>query len=597
MLHSVIDNLTWEPYAPPWFITLKGENMENRKLPIGIDDFEKIRTGDFYYIDKTGMIKELLGNWGQVNLFTRPRRFGKSLNMSMLKYFFEVGTDKKLFNGLTISRETNLCEEHLGQYPVISISFKTAHADTFKQARSQLCSIIGEEALHFRFLLDSDRLNIDDKRLYGQLIQFDSSGQESFAMPETVLTRSLKNLSMLLQKHYGQKAIILIDEYDVPLAKANENGYYREMIHIIRSMFDSALKSNESLYFAVLTGCLRVSKESIFTGLNNPKMYTLLDARCDEYFGFTDEEVKTMLSSYGLSDYYEVTKEWYDGYRIARANVYNPWDVINWCDQLLTYPDKTPKSYWANSSGNKELREFIDRLGNGVTKAQLERLVAGQTVQKKIEEQLTYDSMYDTIENMWSLLFATGYLTQSGTPSGNLVRLTIPNAEIRSIFSDFILNLFEREISKDGEAVDAFCQALKNGDVSEVEQLFTKFMDKTISIRDTAVKKEFKENFYHGILLGILMFKSSWSVDSNRESGEGFFDIAIEIEDESIGIIIEVKYAESEKFDEACEEALQQIDDNDYTAELRMDDMQTILKYGIACYKKRCKAVMLKETS
>ncbi|MCD8134227.1 MAG: ATP-binding protein [Clostridiales bacterium] len=566
--------------------------MENLKMPIGIDDFAKLRTNGFYYIDKTGMIKDLLNNWGEVNLFTRPRRFGKSLNISMLRYFFEIGTDQKLFDDLAISREASLCEEHMGQYPVISINFKTAHADRFEQARSQLCSIIGEEALRFRFLLDSDRLNVDDKRLYGQLIQFDNSGQESFAMPETVLTRSLKNLSMLLQKHYGKKAIILIDEYDVPLAKANENGYYREMIRIIRAMFDSALKSNESLYFAVLTGCLRVSKESIFTGLNNPKMYTLLDAECDEYFGFTDEEVNRMLSSHGLSGYYEVTKEWYDGYSVAHTNVYNPWDVINWCNQLLTSPNKTPKSYWANSSGNAELRKFIDRLGNGVTKAQLERLIAGQTVQKKIEEQLTYDSMYDTIENMWSLLFATGYLTQSGNPTGNLVRLVIPNAEVRSIFSDFILKLFEKEVAKDGEAVDAFCRALKNGDSAEVEQLFTKFMDKTISIRDTAVKKEFKESFYHGILLGILMYKSDWSVDSNRESGEGYFDIAIEIEDEAIGIILEVKYAEGERFDEACEEALRQIDDRDYTAELRNDDMQTILKYGIACYKKKCKVVM-----
>ncbi|MCC8029478.1 MAG: ATP-binding protein [Lachnospiraceae bacterium] len=566
--------------------------MEGLRMPIGIDDFAKLRTNDFYYVDKTGLIRDLLNNWGEVNLFTRPRRFGKSLNMSMLRYFFEIGTDRTLFDGLAISRETGLCEAHMGQYPVIYISLKTAYADSFDKAMPELCTIIGKEALRFRFLLESTGLNEEEKELYRQLIRSDRSDRGVFSFPEAVVTASLNTLSMLLRKHYGKKAIILIDEYDVPLAKANENGYYREMIRIIRAMFDSALKSNESLYFAVLTGCLRVSKESIFTGLNNPKMYTLLDARCDEYFGFTDEEVKRMLSSHGLSGYYDVTKEWYDGYRIARANVYNPWDVINWCDQLLTSPDKTPKSYWANSSGNAELRRFIDRLGNGVTKAQLERLIAGQSVQKKIEEQLTYDSIYDSIENMWSLLFATGYLTQSGTPAGSLVRLVIPNAEVRSIFSDFILKLFEKEVAEDGEAADAFCRALKNGEAEEAEQLFTKFMDKTISIRDTAVKKEFKESFYHGILLGILMYKSDWSVDSNRESGKGFFDIAIEIEDESIGIILEVKYAEGERFDEACEEALRQIDDRDYTAELRNDDMQTILKYGIACYKKKCKVVM-----
>lgn len=568
--------------------------MKNKKMPIGIDDFEEMITQDFYYVDKTGMIKELLENWGKVNLFTRPRRFGKSLNMSMLQRFFEIGADRNLFEGLVISNEEKLCKEYMGQYPVVSISLKTAQSDRFEQARNQLCSIIGEEALRFRFLLDSDRLNIDDKRLYGQLIQFDNSGQGSFVMSETVLTRSLKNLSMLLQKHYGKKVIILIDEYDVPLAKANEHGYYGQMINTIRTMFDAALKGNENLYFAVLTGCLRVSKESIFTGLNNPKLYTLLDAECDEYFGFTDEEVREMLATYGLSEYYEVTKEWYDGYQIAHTNVYNPWDVINWCNHLLTNPDKTPKSYWANSSGNEELRRFIRRLGDGVTKGQLERLISGQTVQKKIEEQLTYDSMYDSIENMWSLLFATGYLTQSGTPSGNMVRLTIPNTEVRMIFSDFILNLFENEVAKDGALVVEFCRSLKDGDSENVERLFTKFMEKTISIRDTAVRKSFKESFYHGMLLGILSFKSDWSVDSNRESGTGYYDIAIEIEAESIGIIIEVKYAENENFDAACREAMNQIDQNDYEAELREDEMQIILKYGIACCRKKCRVVMKK---
>ncbi len=569
--------------------------MEKKKMPIGIEDFAEIITQGFHYVDKTGMIKELLSNWGKVNLFTRPRRFGKSLNMSMLRYFFEMGTNPSLFDSLEISKETELCEEYLGKYPVISISLKTAHANTYERALSELCTIIGKEALRFRFLLESDRLNVEEKELYRQLIRSDESNQGVFSFSEAVVTASLNTLSMLLRKHYDKKVIILIDEYDVPLAKANEHGYYRQMIDIIRAMFDSALKSNENLYFAVMTGCLRISKESIFTGLNNLKLYTLLDAECDEYFGFTDEEVREMLAAYDLSEYYEITKEWYDGYQVARANVYNPWDVINWCNQLLTSPNKRPKSYWANSSGNHELREFIGRLGNEVTKAQVERLLAGQTVQKKIEEQLTYDTMYDSIENMWSLLFATGYLTQCGTPSGNLVRLAIPNAEVRSIFSEFILKLFEAEVARDGESVEAFCRALKNGTTTEVERLFTRFMEKTVSIRDTAVKKEFKESFYHGILLGILFYKSGWSVDSNRESGDGYYDIAIEIEEESVGIIIEVKYAEKERFDEACEEALRQIDDNDYAAELREDDMQTILKYGIACYKKKCRVVIRKE--
>ncbi|MCD8129978.1 MAG: AAA family ATPase [Lachnospiraceae bacterium] len=566
--------------------------MDRQKLPIGIDDFAKLRTNDFYYVDKTGMITELLGNWGEVNLFTRPRRFGKSLNMSMLRHFFEIGTDKSLYDGLAVSRETKLCGEYMGRYPVISISLKTVEGDDYSGARSNLCTVIGNEARRFQFLLDDENLTEDDKKQYRQLINAGAPGEDAYVMTDSVLMGSLKTLSDLLFKHYEKRVILLIDEYDVPLAKASIAGYYGQMITMIRGMFHPALKSNDSLFFAVLTGCLRVSKESIFTGLNNLKMYTLLDAECDEYFGFTDEEVRRMLAAYELTEYYEVTREWYDGYRVARTNVYNPWDVLNWCNQLLNSRNKTPKSYWANSSGNAELKRFIHYMGDGVTRAQMERLISGQTVQKKIEEQLTYDSMYDSIENMWSLLFATGYLTQSGTPSGNLARLRIPNAEIRWIFSEMILKMFEEEVAKDGEAVNAFCRALKNGNVGDVEQLFTKFMEKTISIRDTAVKKEFKESFYHGILLGIFMFKNDWSVDSNRESGEGYFDIAIEIEDESVGIIIEVKYAEGERFEAACEEAIRQINENDYAAELRQDDMQRILKYGIACYKKKCRVIL-----
>ncbi|MCD7981028.1 MAG: ATP-binding protein [Clostridiales bacterium] len=569
--------------------------MGRKKLPIGIEDFAEFQLNSFYYVDKTGMIKELLDNWGKVNLFTRPRRFGKSLNMSMLKYFFERGTETSLFKGLAIEKDTELCKKHMGQYPVISISLKTVHGEDFESAKKELAFILGMEALRFRFLLDSERLNEDDRRLYRQLIDSDSSGQEMFSMSRTTMTTSLKILSVLLQKHYGQKVIILIDEYDVPLAKANEKGYYRQMIDIIRNMFDAALKSNFSLEFAVLTGCLRVSKESIFTGLNNLKMYTLLDAECDEWFGFTDEEVRALLDYYDLSQYYELTKEWYDGYKIGQANVYNPWDVINWCNQLLTNPDKIPRRYWANSSGNVEIRKFIRRMGDGVTKAQMERLISGGTVQKRIEEQLTYDSVYDSIDNMWSLLFATGYLTQSETPAGNLVRLTIPNTEVRYIFSDLILKLFEEEVAKDGDAVKRFCRALKDGDVSDVQQVFDEFLSKTISIRDTAVKKEFKESFFHGILLGILGFKSDWSVESNRESGTGYFDISVEIEDEEIGMIIEVKYAENGDFDAACKEALDQINEHNYTAELKEDDMQTILKYGIACYKKQCRVVLERE--
>ncbi|MCD8054398.1 MAG: ATP-binding protein [Lachnospiraceae bacterium] len=569
--------------------------MVRKKLPIGIDDFRKLRSMDYYYVDKTHLIRDLLMNPGEVNLFTRPRRFGKSLNMSMLRAFLEPGTDTKLFEGLAISEETDLCETYMGKYPVISISLKTAHSDSFEQAIHQLCSIIGEEALRFRFLLDSERLNEDEKKLYRQLIRVDTSDQGVYFMPEAVLTRSLRTLSMLLQKHYGRPAILLIDEYDVPLAKANERGYYEKMVGVIRNLLDSALKTNEYLHIAILTGCLRISKESIFTGLNNLKMYTLLDAECDEYFGFTDAEVRQMLEDYGLSEYYDIAKEWYDGYRIANAYVYNPWDVINWCNQLLTGPDRKPKSYWKNSSGNDEVCRFIRQMGSGVTKAQIERLIAGESVQKKVEEQLTYNTIYSSAENLWSLLFATGYLTPAETPSGNLVRLKIPNNEVRSIFSDFLLEFFEEKVAEDNTLVAEFCSALKHGDTADVERAFTKCMEKTISIRDTAVRKEFKENFYHGLLLGILFFQRDWNVDSNREAGNGYPDIQIEIENESIGIILEVKYAEKAQFDAACREALEQIHQNDYTAELRDDDMQTILKYGFACYKKQCRVVLERE--
>ncbi|MCD8011128.1 MAG: ATP-binding protein [Lachnospiraceae bacterium] len=556
-------------------------------MPIGIEDFAKIITQDFYYVDKTGMIEELLGNWGEVNLFTRPRRFGKSINMSMLKYFFEIGTDKSLFDGLAISKKTGLCEKYMGQYPVISITLKSTEAGDFETSRDLIAMEIRDEAGRMDFLRESDRLSESEKESYACLLQRD--------IDDGTLYRSLKTLSGLLRKHYGKKVVILIDEYDVPLAKANKHGYYKEMVLLIRNLFEQALKTNPNLEFAVLTGCLRVSKESIFTGLNNLKMYTLLEAECDEQFGFTDEEVRNMLAYYGLDEYYAVTKEWYDGYKIGRANVYNPWDVINWCNQLLTNPNKVPKSYWANSSGNEEVRRFIQQMGDGVTKTQIERLISGETVQKKIEEQLTYDTMYSSVENMWSLLYATGYLTQGETPSGNLVRLTIPNTEVRSIFRDFVLKLFEQKITQDGTTVTAFCEALKAGNAAEVEELFTAFMKKTISVRDTAVRKEFKESFYHGLLLGILGYKDGWSVDSNRESGDGYYDIAIEIEDEETGIILEVKYAENAQFERECEKALTQIHDNDYTAELKKDGMRTLLKYGIACYKSQCRVVVERE--
>ncbi len=566
--------------------------MEKKILPIGIEYFEKICNGDFYYVDKTGMIKELIEGRGYVNLFTRPRRFGKSLNMSMLKSFFEISTDKSLFDGLRITKEKELCEKYMGQYPVIFVSLKNVEGMNYQAALLRMKKAIGDEASRFDFLRNSDRLSEDEKIKFGQLTAADPSGCSVYSMSEDIVIGSLNTLSSLLAKHFQKKCIILIDEYDVPLAKANKMKYYDDMIVLIRGMLNDALKTNPNLEFAVLTGCLRVSKESIFTGLNNPKMYTLLDARCEEYFGFTDDEVRELLEYYELEEYTDITKEWYDGYMIGNTNVYNPWDVMNWVDQLLTDTYKSPKNYWANSSGNEEVQQFIQKMGDGVTKAEIERLISGESVQKKIEEQLTYDTMYDSIENMWSLLYATGYLTQNEAPQGDLVRLVIPNTEVRNIFSDSVLKQFEKRIEQDGAAVSAFCEALKVGNADEVERLFAELMKNTVSIRDTAVKKTYKENFYHGMLIGIFKYKSDWGVVSNRESGDGYYDIAIEIENEGIGIVIEVKYAENEQFDKECKDALKQINDNHYTDELKEDGMKTILKYGIACYKKRCKAVV-----
>ncbi len=570
--------------------------MGKKMLPVGIEDFETLRTKDFYYVDKTGMIKELLSNWGFVNLFTRPRRFGKSLNMSMLKCFFEIGADVSLFDGLKISKEKELCEQFMGQYPVISVSFKGVEGLDYESAMIQMKTVIGDEASRFDYLRDSDSLSEDDKNKYRQLTAVNPDDDSVYSMSESILISSLKTLSMLLTKHFKKKCVILIDEYDVPLAKANEYKYYPKMVTLIRGMFHAALKTNPNVEFSVMTGCLRVSKESIFTGLNNPKMYTLLDGECDEQFGFTDQEVREMLSYYGLDEYYDITKEWYDGYMIGEVNVYNPWDVINWCNQLLTNPNKVPQSFWVNSSENKEVQRFIQKMGNGVAKAEVEMLISGEAVQKKIEPQLTYNTMYDSIDNMWSLLYATGYLTQSEVPYGNTVSLVIPNTEVRGIFRDVILEQFNKKISQDGVTVSAFCDALQEGNAEKVEEFLTVLIRDTVSIRDNAVQNSFKESFYHGILIGILRFKGDWAVASNQESGDGYYDIAVEIYDEEIGIVIEVKYAEKNQLEKACQDALKQIDEDNYTEKLRRRELRVIYKYGIACRRNQCKVDVEVET-
>ena len=559
-----------------------------KKLPIGIENFEKLRQYDFYYVDKTGLIKELLQNWGEVNLFTRPRRFGKSLNMSMLKYFFEIGSDPALFEGLEISKEKQLCEEYMGKFPVISISLKGINAGCYETARAMAVKTINEEASRFQYLLDDECLTQDEKETFSMLLKRN--------MDDAALFGSLRDLSRLLQKHHGRKVVLLIDEYDVPLAKAFEQGYYDQMIVLIRNMFEQGLKTNGNLFMAVLTGCMRVSKESIFTGLNNLRVLSIADVRFDEYFGFTDKEVREMLAYYDKSLYYETVREWYDGYRFGAVDVYCPWDVINYCDLLRSNPKAQPQNYWCNTSSNDAVRRFIEMADVGATKMEIEKLVAGEKITKEIHQELTYQDMYSTIENLWSLLFTTGYLTQRGEPEGRQFHLAIPNKEIREIFEMKIVDLFKENVKKDGETLDRFCEALKNGETESVQRQFQAYLRKTISLRDTFVKKNMKENFYHGILLGILGFKASWNVFSNRETGEGYSDLLITIPDEAIGIVIEMKYADDGNLDAACQKALEQIERNHYEEELYDEGMDDILKYGIACYKKRCR-VMMKEKS
>ena len=570
--------------------------MNKKKLPVGIESFEKIRTQDFYYVDKTVMIRDLIQRWGEVNLFTRPRRFGKSLNMSMLKAFFEIGGNRALFDGLKISEEKEICEEYMGKFPVISISLKDVEGSDYDVARTLLCSVIGNEALRFYELLKSSpKLNEVERRQYEQLVCTDHEQRGSFAMSDSVLMGSLKTLSSLLEKHYEKKVILLIDEYDVPLSKANEQGYYNEMVFLMRNLLQQVLKTNSSLYFAVLTGCLRVAKESIFTGLNNFKIYSITDVRFNEYFGFTDSEVKEMLAYYGQEAKVQTVREWYDGYHFGTLDVYCPWDVISYCDDLIDDKDAAPKNYWINTSGNDVVRHFIEKMGNGVMKGEMEALIDGKEVEKEIHEDLTYHEIYDSVNHLWSMLFMTGYLTRQEPADGDRYKLVIPNLEIRSIFIRQIMAMFKKEVAKDGKLLESFCNALEQGNAAEVEKLFSSYLKKSISIRDTFVQKTLKENFYHGILLGILGYKDGWILKSNKESGNGYSDIWIYDEEKELGIIIEVKYAEESQFEVVCREAIAQIDKNRYAEELREEGCNSILKYGIACYKKRCQVTVVKE--
>ena len=560
------------------------------KLPMGIENFREMRTGGFYYIDKTGLIKTLLDNSGKVNLFTRPRRFGKTLNMSMLRYFFETGSDTTIFDGLEISKEEKLCREYMGKFPVISITLKGATGINYEEAKGMLRCIIGNEAMRFQFLLQSPRLTEIERRRYEALISIDKRG--TYTMSDELLKISLQTLSQLLQKHYGQDVIMLIDEYDVPLDYAYRSGYYDAMVELIKVLFGNAFKTNDNLKFAVLTGCLRISKESIFTGLNNFKVYTVKDVRYKEYFGFTDAEVRQMLEYYGFSDQYDAVKEWYDGYLFGSLGIYCPWDVINYCGDLRDGSVTEPQNYWVNTSSNDIIRRFLSKAKTS-DRNDIEQLINGNSIKKTIHQELTYRDLDSDPDNLWSILFTTGYLTQSSAQTEELTELVIPNREIRWIFVRQIREWFKWETKRNMEKLEAFCRAFLENDTTAIEEGFNAYLKKTISIRDTNVKKEMKENFYHGILLGLFGNMDGWDVQSNAESGDGYSDISVEVEDRDIGIVIELKYAENAAFDNACKEALKQIRDRNYGEKLADDGMTTIRKYGIACYKRRCRVVSM----
>lgn len=569
----------------------RADMAEWKKLPIGLENFREVQKSGFYYVDKTKLIEQLLENWSKVNLFTRPRRFGKTLNMSMLKSFFEIGTDRTLFDGLYISRNQKLCEEYMGKYPVIFLSLKGIDGLSFEAAKYRLTELIGVEAERFAFLADSEKLTENERSKYRAIIHLVNG---KYSMDEDMLVSSLQTLSQLLCRHYGQKAMILIDEYDVPLDKAFQHGYYKEMVSLIRGLFGQALKTNDDLQFAVLTGCLRVSKESIFTGLNNFKVYAADDVRYEEEFGFTNEEIKKLLANYNLQEHFEKVKEWYDGYHFGDADIYCPWDVINYVDDLWSDPNVQPKSYWINSSGNDLLKRFIEQ-ADITTKDEIEQLIAGNAVEKRIRSDLTYNEIDNSIDNIWSVLFTTGYLTRLGKADNGVYKLIIPNQEIREVFVQQIREWFNQIVANNRASIDKINQGFLEGKAETIQRELTMFLGETIRVFDTKARNEEKEIFYHDILLGILKNYPGWVVKSNRESGDGFADILLKPKNPDAGIIVELKDVRSlHDLNQACERALEQIKDRRYDIELREDGRNDILAYGIAFCRKRCKVVVKK---
>lgn len=564
--------------------------MGRKKLPVGIENFEEFSAENFYYVDKTMFIAELLQNWGKVNLFTRPRRFGKSLNMSMLKCFFEIGGDQTLFEGLKITEEKSLCEEYMGKFPVISISLKSIDGPDFEAASAALRTVIGDEAGRFRFLRESSSLDEEEKNAYVRLINVEMKSDATYEMSYAALIDSLKTLSRLLAKHYHRKVILLIDEYDVPLDKAFQAGYYDEMVFLIRNMFGNALKTNDNLYFAVLTGCLRISKESIFTGLNNLNVMTVSDPYFCSSFGFTEEEVLGFLRYYGLEEFQNTVREWYDGYRFGDTSVYCPWDVIKYAQILLRDRDAEPENYWANTSGNDLVRRLLKR-ADQTTRNEIEQLLNGGTIVKNIRQELTYRDIEDSIDNIWSVLYSTGYLTQRGRLPGKQMKLALPNREVKELFIELVKDWFQETTYADSARIQRFCAAFPAGDASTIQDMLHDYLWDSISVRDTAVRINMKENFYHGMVLGLLRSQGNWLIQSNAETGEGYSDISIQTPDR-IGIVIELKYADDGNLEAACAEALKQIEIKKYAEGLRRRSLKKILKYGLAFCEKECMAVM-----
>ena len=565
--------------------------MKNLKLPVGIEDFQEIRRNGFYYIDKTGLIEQLLDSWGKVNLFTRPCRFGKSLNMSMLRYFFEIGTDMTLFNGLHIMQRKDLCDEYMGRFPVVFLTLKGVDGLTFEKATNKLIKIVALEAERFIFLKNSDKLTDNEKQRYCALVKMQDG---KYAMDEDTLESALQTLSELLYRHYGQKVVILVDEYDVPLDKAYQNGYYKEMVSMIRSLFGEALKTNEFLQFAVLTGCLCVSRESIFTGLNNFKIFSITDARFDEQFGFTEDEVGKMLKDYHLEEHMAEMNEWYDGYHFGDADIYCPWDVINRVDDLCDTPEAKPKCYWINSSGNALVKRFVS-IANRTTQDEIEHLIAGEPIEKSVRLDLTYDEIDKSIDNIWSVLFTTGYLTQADMTEQGAYKLVIPNKEVRTVYISQIQEWFKQKIADNTEQMAYFWKAIEDGNAEIIEQYLNQTLSNTISVFDTKAPEMEKENSYHTFLAGMLTGNTDWVVKSNVEAGEGFADIIIKPQNPDDGIIFELKYSkEASGLDKACERAIKQIRDRRYSEYLKNDGRHNMIFYGIAFYKKRCKVVVEK---